>query len=348
MSIIKSLTSLALLAGTSITLAAEQPNIVILFCDDLGYGDVQILNPERGKIPTPHLDQMARDGMIFTDAHTGSSVCTPTRYGLLTGRYSWRTHLQKGVVQGYADNLIAADRPTIASTLKQAGYHTAIIGKWHLNFQYQDPKSGNTLKPTNGATPPVGAVIPDGPTTRGFDYFHGFHHARSMEAVIEQGKVIAHDPTINMLPRITEKSVAYITERAQQKDQPFFLYVPYGSPHTPIVPTPEWQGKSGISPYADFVMQNDHSVGQILQSLEDHGLSDNTLVFFFSDNGCSKAADFKTLEAAGHYASAQYRGSKADLWDGGHRVPFIVKWPGKIQKGSSSSCLLYTSDAADD
>ncbi|MDF7823579.1 arylsulfatase [Pontiellaceae bacterium B12227] len=324
----------------------EKPNIVFVLCDDLGYGDVQCLNPERGKILTPSVDKLASEGMILTDAHSGSSVCSPTRYGLLTGRYSWRTRLQSGVTQGYNPNLIAPDRPSVASFLKKQGYHTAIIGKWHLDFQYQNPDTDELLKKPKkkGTLPPVGTRIPDGPTTRGFDFYHGFHHAGDMKGVIENDTVIAHDDTINMLPRLARETVEYIDERAKHPEKPFFLYVPYGSPHTPIVPTKEWQGKSGINAYADFVMQTDDAFGQILDALERNDLSDNTLVIFSSDNGCSKAANFKQLEKAGHYASARMRGSKADIWDGGHRVPFLVRWPGHVEAGSTSDQLICLTD----
>ena len=193
--------------------AASRPNIVLIMCDDLGYGDVQCLNPENGKIKTPHIDKIASQGMTFTDAHSGSSVCTPTRYGLLTGRYSWRTRLQSGVVNGFAPCLIAPDRLTVAGLLKKQGYATAIIGKWHLDFQYQDPKTGKILSKKEKA--PIGTIIPDGPTHRGFDYFHGNHHAKSMDTIIENGKVIERLDEINNLPRLTEKSVAYIKERAE-------------------------------------------------------------------------------------------------------------------------------------
>ena len=323
--------------------SAESPNIVYIMCDDLGYGDIQCLAPETSKIPTPHTDALARDGMIFTDAHSGSSVCTPTRYGLLTGRYCWRTRLQSGVVTGFAPCLIAEDRPTVAGFLKSQGYHTGIVGKWHLDFEYLDPQSGARYSPKDHKSPPVGAKIPDGPIHRGFDYFHGFHHARNMEAVIEDDAVIAHDPVINMLPRLTEKSVAYIESRAGE-EAPFFLYVPLGSPHTPIVPSPEWQGKSGLGAYGDFVMQTDNVVGEISAVLEKHGLTGKTLVIFTSDNGCSKAAGIPKLADQGHAVSAHLRGSKADIWDGGHRVPFIVRWPGKVKPGSTSAQLICHTD----
>ncbi len=322
---------------------AERPNIVYIICDDLGYGDVNCLAPDTCKISTPNADALASQGMIFTDAHSGSSVCTPTRYGIMTGRYSWRTRLQQGVVTGFAPCLIDKDRPTVASFLRDQGYHTAIVGKWHLDFQYLDAETGEAYTAKSHKKPPVGANIPDGPVDRGFDYYHGFHHARDMEAVIENDTVIAHDDVINMLPRLTEKSVAYIDSRAG-KNEPFFLYVPLGSPHTPIVPSPEWQGKSGLGDYGDFVMQTDHAVGEICAALERNGFTDNTLVIFTSDNGCSKAAGIDKLADQGHLVSALLRGSKADLWDGGHRIPFIVRWPGKIDPGSNSDQLVCLTD----
>ena len=336
----------ALLAFNDIA-AASRPNIVLILCDDLGYGDVQCLNLEHGKIQTPHIDKIADQGMTFTDAHSGSSVCTPTRYGLLTGRYSWRTRLQSGVTGGYKPCLIAPDRLTVAGLLQKQGYATAILGKWHLDFQYQDPVSGEMLKRPHRKLkkmPPVGAKIPDGPVSRGFDTYHGFHHAGDMQAVIEDDTVIVHEDEINMLPRLTRKAVEYIDARAKSPDQPFFLYVPLGSPHTPIVPSKEWQGKSELGPYGDFVMQTDATVGAITDALEKNGFADNTLLIFTSDNGCSKAANIPALRKQGHTVSAQYRGSKADLWEGGHRVPFLVRWPSKVESGSTSDQLITLVD----
>jgi arylsulfatase A len=319
------------------------PNIILILCDDLGYGDVQCLNPEHGKIPTPGADRLAREGMIFTDAHSGSSVCTPTRYGIMTGRYSWRTKLQAGVVTGYAPSLIAPDRPTVAGFLKAAGYHTAAIGKWHLNFQYLDPDTGNPLQAGKFKNPPVGAKIPDGPAARGFDLYHGFHHARDMEAVIENDTVIEHDAVVNMLPRLRRKAVEYIHSR-KDSGQPFFLYLPLGSPHTPIVPSPEWIGRSGLGKYGDFVMQTDDALAAVMEALESAGLADKTLLIYTSDNGCSKEAGIEKLAAKGHKVSAGLRGSKADIWDGGHRVPFIARWPSVIQPGSVSNELICLVD----
>jgi arylsulfatase A-like enzyme len=337
------LLTLLVLIAHSLLAVAQNPNIVFIMADDLGYGDVHCLAPATSKIPTPHADKLASHGMIFTDAHSGSSVCTPTRYGVMTGRYAWRTQLQRGVVQGFAPNLIDEDRPTIASFLKDEGYDTAVIGKWHLNFQYVDPNTGEAYARKKEKIPPVGAKIPDGPLTRGFNYYHGFHHARNMKAVIENDTVILHDDEINMLPRLTDQSVAYIESRRGKKE-PFFLYLPLGSPHAPIVPTAEWAGKSGLGEYADFVMQTDHALGEVMAALEKHGMSENTIVIFTSDNGCSRVAGIPALAKQGHRVSAQYRGSKADLWDGGHRIPFIVKWPGNVKAGSTSDTLVCLTD----
>ena len=182
------------------------------------------------------------------------------------------------------------------------------------------------------------------PSTRGFDYFHGIHHAGHMDTIIENDKVIERLDEIHNLPRLTEKSIAYIEERSKSPDQPFFLYVPLGSPHTPIVPTKEWQGKSGLNPYADFVMQTDATVGAIADALEKNGFADNTLLIFTSDNGCSKQANIGLLRKKGHHVSAHYRGSKADIWDGGHRVPFVVRWPGKVEPGSRCDQLITLVD----
>ncbi|WP_394793432.1 arylsulfatase [Armatimonas sp.] len=326
--------------------AVEKPNIVYILADDLGYGDVQCLNPSRGKIKTPELDKLAAQGMIFTDAHGGSSVCTPTRYGLLTGRYAWRTHLQSGVLDGTDDPpLIAAGRLTVPAFLKQQGYTTAAIGKWHLGFTSTLPE-GVTASAQKKAGLPAGARILDGPTTRGFDYFWGCSNARTMSGLIENDKVIENIQPPTMLPRLGQQAVRYVNEHAgaAKAGKPFFLYVPLTSPHTPIVPTKEWKGKSGLGDYGDFVMQTDAVVGDILAALEKNGLAKNTLVVFTSDNGCSPAAGTEKLEAQGHFASAQYRGYKADIWDGGHRVPFLVRWPGKVKPGSHSAQLICHTD----
>ena len=334
--------------------AATKPNIVYILADDLGYGDVQCLNPQRGKIKTPHLDKLAGQGMIFTDAHSGSSVCTPTRYGLLTGRYAWRTRLQRGVLDGTDDPpLIAAGRLTVPAFLKQHGYTTAALGKWHLGFNSTPPaeavkpdaaKAGKKKMGEGGL--PAGSRIIGGPVTRGFDYFWGCSNARTMSGLIENDRVIENIEPISMLPRLGQRAVSYIGERAAdaKAGKPFFLYLPLTSPHLPILPTLEWQGKSGLGAYGDFVMQTDAVVGDVLAALEKHGVADNTLVIFTADNGCSPQAGTGKLEKLGHFASAEFRGYKSDIWDGGHRVPFFVRWPGKVKAGAQSSQLICHAD----
>ncbi len=350
--------SIALLAFASTAAAApapaaaSKPNIVYILADDMGYGDVQALNPARGKIKTPHLDRLAAQGMTFTDAHSGSSVCTPTRYGLLTGRYAWRTRLQRGVLDGSDDPpLIAEGRLTVPAFLRQHGYATAAIGKWHLGFTSERPASSGAA-PVSSTPPakkkmgeaglPIGARIIGGPITRGFDYFWGCSNARTMSGLIENDRVVENLPPIEMLPRLEKQAVNYIAERAAaaKSGQPFFLYVPLTSPHTPILPTPEWQGRSGLGAYADFTMQTDAVVGRILAALDEHGLAGNTLVIFTADNGCSPQADTPGLEKQGHFASANFRGYKADIWEGGHRVPFFARWPGKIRPASTNAQVI--------
>ena len=326
---------------------ALRPNVVCILADDLGYGDVQVLNPQRGKIPTPNLDQLAQAGMIFTDAHSGSSVCTPTRYGLLTGRYAWRTRLQRGVLDGGNDEpLIAADRLTLPGFLREQGYATACIGKWHLGFQSDAAAKGSGKKKMGSGGLPLGARIIGGPTTRGFDYFWGCSNARTMASLIENEQVVELLEPVQMLPRLTRRAVDYVSAQAAKAKagQPFFLYVPLTAPHTPILPGPEWQGKSGLGAYGDFVMQTDASVGQILAALQQHGLGESTLVIFSSDNGCSPQAGTERLEQSGHFASAGYRGYKADIWEGGHRVPFFARWPGVIPAGSRSATPICLTD----
>ncbi|MCK0146201.1 arylsulfatase [Arenibacter sp. F26102] len=325
--------------------AQERPNIVYIICDDLGYGDVQALNREKGKIPTPQIDRIASGGMVFTDAHSGSSVCTPSRYGVLTGRYAWRSRLQEGVLRGGDEHepLIADQRLTVPAMLKQKGYRTAAMGKWHLGFNFED-ENGEAYELYEGKKPlnaPIGATVPDGPITRGFESYIGFHHSATMETVIKDDKVIDHMPPIRMLQFLGDHATRYIAEEATEKE-PFFLYLALNSPHSPVVPSEEWQGKSGMGAYADFVMETDDVVGRVMKALEENGIAENTLVFFTSDNGCSYpvAKGQKLEKEYGHFPSAQFRGSKSDIWEGGHRVPFIVKWPGKIEANSTNDELI--------
>ena len=319
------------------------PNIVYILADDLGWGDVQCYAPETSLIPTPNADRLAEEGIVFTDAHSGSAVCTPTRLGILTGRYSWRTPLQRGIVKASSPNLIEEGRPTVASFLQDHGYHTAALGKWHLGFEFVDPKTGLSYSSEPTRTPPVGARIPDGPLTRGFDYFQGFLHARLMPVVIENDMVIEHDASAHMLPRLTRAAGEYIRSRARE-EQPFFLYLALNSPHQPLIPSPDWIGRSGLGVYADFVMQTDHVIAAVDEALEETGLWENTLVIFTSDNGCMAAPAIDEVVERGHRVSGPYRGLKSDLWEGGHRVPFIARWPGRIEPGTVSDRLICLND----
>ncbi|WP_158965990.1 arylsulfatase [Paraglaciecola sp. L3A3] len=326
----------------------NKPNIIFIMSDDQGYGDVSAFNPN-SKINTPAIDRLAQEGMMFTDAHSASAVCTPTRYGVLTGRYPWRTRLQKGVLGARSIKLpdgsirigeaplIDQKTLTVAQFLKNQGYDTAMTGKWHLGFQYTLPK-GTKIDKSRGKFydgVPIGTKVIDGPIERGFDKYWGFHHARQMGTWIEQDTVTYHlKNTDEMLNRITEKAVNYLSE-PERKTKPFFLYVPLSAPHSPVVPSKNWIGKSGINLHADFVMETDNSVERILKALDDAKLTDNTLVIFTTDNGTSPGAKIPQLLAADHNPSADLRGHKADIWEGGHRVPYVVRWPGNIKPGTS-------------
>jgi len=355
LSLLVSVVTIATLA----TAAAERPNIVYILADDLGYGDVHCLNPQRGKIATPNIDRLATQGMVFTDAHSSSAVCTPTRYGILTGRYAWRTRLQGGVLFGLSKPLIAPDRFTVGKLLQQHGYHTACLGKWHLGMDWP---GGATDNPgANGVTVDYSQPIRNGPTACGFDSFFGITGSLDIPPFIwiendhtlgaatvrkkfeREGPASPDFEAVDVLPALTRKACEYIGQRAAEK-KPFFLYLPLNSPHAPIVPTKEWQGKGGLGDYGDFVMETDWAVGEVLAALGKHGLADNTLVIFTSDNGCSPVAGIPKLEAQGHYPSAQFRGYKADIFDGGHRIPFIARWPGRIQAGTQSDQLICLND----
>ncbi|MEP3836190.1 MAG: arylsulfatase [Algibacter sp.] len=336
---------LALMLCVSYASAQNKPNIVYIIADDLGYGDVQALNPEKGKILTPQIDAFAKESMTFTDAHSASAVCTPSRYAILTGRYSWRSRLQQGVL-GTGDELeplIAENITTVPKMLKSAGYKTTAIGKWHLGFKFVDD-NGNPVQVYDGKKvvgPAIGSTVPNGPITRGFDSYIGFHHSRVMKTVIKDDKVVDKMPPIEMLQFLRGHAEDYI-EKASKSEEPFFMYLALNSPHSPVVPSKDWQGKSGMGAYADFVMETDDVVGRVFDALEKNGIADNTLVFFTSDNGCSyPVAKVGKLEKEfGHYPSADFRGYKSDIWEGGHRIPFIVRWPGQIEAGSENDKLI--------
>ena len=303
----------------------SKPNIVFILFDDLGYGEPPLYRADSGfKMPT--LDRLAREGMRFTDAHTAAAVCTPTRYGVLTGRYPMRIG-QFGVLGTYSPPIIEPERLTVASMLKQRGYHTAVFGKWHLGMQWD--ASAEAKKSKTGM--PVGTVATEGPTTRGFDEFCGYTHAANIGMVIAQDKVLTIIEAIAVQPFLAQKIVAHIDERAKAGG-PFFLYVPLCTPHMPHVPAPEFQGKSGTDEYGDWILQGDTVTGKILDALERNHLSTNTLVIVTSDNG------------AEHRAYPPLRESKRSIYEGGHRVPFLARWPGKIKPGSTCDDVVCLND----
>jgi len=348
----------------------KQPNIIYVLADDLGYGDINTFNPE-GKIKTPYIDKLAAEGMKFTDAHTSSSVCTPTRYGILTGRYNWRSRLKNGVLTGVSKALIPNDRTTVASLLKNNGYHTGFIGKWHLGWNWAlkkgDSVGGTGWNPGDYKNIDFSKPVINTPNDLGFDYAYG--HSGSLDmapyvyvengmptsipvnVTLDKGKYTwwREGPTSSdfihedVTPNFFRRSFKFIKENASN-EKPFFLYLALPSPHTPILPTEDWLHKSGVNPYADFVMQIDAFMGELTATVKEAGIEENTIVIFTSDNGCSPQADFKLLKEKGHNPSAVYRGHKADIFEGGHRVPFIVKWPAKVKLGSISNETICTTD----
>ncbi|WOD44456.1 sulfatase family protein [Hwangdonia lutea] len=348
----------------------QKPNIIYVLADDLGYGDISSFN-ENGQIKTPNIDQLANAGIRFTDAHTSSAVCTPTRYGILTGRYNWRSKLKSGVLTGKSKALIPNSKTTVASMLKKQGYHTAFIGKWHLGWDWalkdKDSFGGIGWDFKDFDNIDFTKPIKNGPNDLGFTYAYG--HSGSLDMApyvyVENGRVTAVPDSItensgkytwwrkgptskdfvhdDVTPNFFRKSFKYITEKAKS-DHPFFLYLALPSPHTPILPTEEWLGKSQLNPYADFMMLIDAYMGQLAKTIKEAGIEENTIVVFTSDNGCSPEADYKVLKAKNHNPSYIYRGHKADIFEGGHRVPFIVKWPKKIARGITSKETICTTD----
>lgn len=343
------LTGLLPVLATAKNTPTKHPNIIYILADDMGYGDVSALNPD-SKIHTTHIDSLAAQGVAFTDAHTSSSVSTPSRYAILTGRYNWRSTLQSGVSWSYTPPLIEPGRLTVAGLLQQAGYHTACIGKWHLGLGWQY----RTDKPeVVDFTQPLTV----GPNDNGFDYSYIMPASLDIPpyVYIENGRVtapvtdtvpghggyafwrkgpIAQDFDIpRTLDHFTDKAVAYIQQQAAD-NSPFFLYFPLTAPHTPIIPADPYVGKSGIGPYGDFVLHVDGVVGRIMEAVRACGIEENTLIVFTSDNGCSPMANYQNLRAHGHNPSYIYRGTKADIYEGGHRVPYIIRYPALVAPGS--------------
>ncbi len=367
---------LALVAATATTLHANSsPNILILYADDMGYGDLAIQNPE-SKIPTPNLDRLACEGMRFTDGHSSSGICTPSRYALLTGRHHWRKF--HGIVNAFDASVFDSDELTLPEMLKAQGYTTAHIGKWHLGFDWsallkpgQELAGRRDKKGTPHAAFDWSKKIPDGPTAHGFDYsftdavinFPPYTWIENDIVVmapdtmmdespwkpIKEGKwecrpgpmVTGWDPYKN-IPTLTAKGVKYI-EKQKDSETPFFLYFALPSPHAPIIPNDQFDGKSQAGPYGDFMVETDDACGQLLQALEKADKADNTIVIFSADNGSEKYMMQRYLEFD-HNSSRPFRGMKRDIWEGGHHVPFLIKWPGVTEPGSVSEALICQVD----
>lgn len=336
---------------------AQRPNIIYILADDMGYGDISYLN-EESKLNTVHLDRMAQEGMVFTDAHASSAVCTPSRYSILTGRYNWRSTLKESVLYGFDPPLIEQGRMTVASMLKESGYRTGCIGKWHLGLGWarnsEDKEDVDYTKP-----------IQNGPITNGFEYFYGISASLDMPPYV----YIENDRVTELPDRITENTdemmfwrpgptapgfkheevLQHLTDKMLEtieawQEDPFFLYFPLTAPHTPILPSQSYLGKSGTNIYGDFVLMCDDVVGQINAKLKELGLDENTIVIYTSDNGCSPKADYERLRQFGHNPSYRFRGTKADIYEGGHRIPLIVKWPAQVKAGSVCSETVCLSD----
>ncbi|WP_445734026.1 sulfatase family protein [Mariniflexile sp.] len=335
----------------------KYPNIILILADDMGYGDPKCYN-ENSKIPTPHIDQLAKEGMLFTDAHTNSSVCTPTRYGIITGQYAWRSSLKKGVTWSYDSLIITKQTKTIASLLKKNGYQTAAIGKWHLGLGWQKEKDSVLFdKPLTA-----------GPTDLGFDYYYGIaasldiapyvyiennkvtelptHYSEGGSKVYKddywrKGLAAPNFDHYKVLDNLTEHAEKTITDFSKKKE-PFFLYLPLTAPHTPWIPKDGFKGKSQAGNYGDLAAEVDGVVGRIEALVKRLHIDENTIIIFTSDNGSAlKSEEMQTFQ---HFANGAWRGRKGDIYEGGNRVPFIVKWPGKIQKGTVSNQLISTTD----
>ncbi|MDN3665561.1 arylsulfatase [Algibacter miyuki] len=341
-----------------------KPNIVIIYTDDQGYGDVGALNPE-AKFKTPNMDKLANEGVTFTDGHSSDAVCTPSRYSLLTGRYSWRTSLKKNVLRADGPCLIEKDRMTIASLLREQGYSTAMIGKWHLQMEFE----GDVKKGGRDWSKP----FTDGPIEKGFDYFFGIPASMNYGILTylendrvldpptlytkkkldvtprtyrmtppyqeEQAKgYVEVAPSFNdelVLKTFADKAVEYIGNAADESKsgKPFFLYLPLTSPHLPHCTHPDFQGKSNCGNYGDFMEETDYRIGQVLDALKANGLDENTLVIFSSDNGAESNYAYQR-NTYGHYSCMNFKGGKRDIYEGGHRVPFLMRWPNAIKAGS--------------
>lgn len=353
------LSVLSILPFTLLSLKAEKPNIVLIFADDLGYGDLSSYGAE--KLKTPFIDKLAAEGRLFTDAHSASAVCSPSRYGLMTGQYPYRKNFW-GPVGGTGGIVIEDDQETISSLAKKAGYQTAFFGKWHLGFGKGNPDWNGELKP--------------GPLEHGFDYFYGIPcansvppfvyvenyrvdgltaedpigfgkdfkvHATSMEgkgAGKYGGGKVAHELYVDeeIGTNLTQRSISWL-EKAEE-ETPFFLVLSTTNIHHPFTPAPQFSGTSQAGAYGDFVHELDWMTGEIMKALEKKGVAENTLLIFTSDNGGMLNQEGQRAVKKGHFINGDLLGSKFGAWEGGHRIPLIMRWPRKIPAGTTSEALI--------
>ncbi|MFB9057861.1 sulfatase-like hydrolase/transferase [Mariniflexile ostreae] len=346
----------------------QKPNIVYILADDMGYGDVSGLNAASG-IQTPNMDKLVQNGVHFSDTHTNSSVCTPTRYGILTGRYAWRSRLKKGVLDGYDEPLIENDRPTVASFLKNNGYKTACIGKWHMGLGFQSKNSAPIKVEKEGSNVDFTKQI-ESPNQLGFDYSYIIPASLDMPpyVYVENGKAVEMPSSYTngktekeagrgvfwragevspsfvfdkVLDNFTQKTVSFIDDQ-KEDNTPFFIFFPLTAPHTPWLPTGNANGKSKAGRYGDFVTMVDDAVGAVVEALEKAGKLDNTLIIVTSDNGSNWKPEDK--KAYAHRANYKFKGQKADIYEGGHRVPYMAQWKGVIPAGTQSGQIMCTTD----
>ncbi|MCZ6597043.1 MAG: arylsulfatase [Planctomycetota bacterium] len=354
---------------------ARHPNVLILYADDLGYGDLGVQN-SGSKIPTPHLDRLASEGLRFTDGHSSSGICSPSRYALLTGRHHWRDF--HGIVGPFGPSKFQPERLTMPEMLQAVGYTTACIGKWHLGWDWdaiKKPDAAQTRRNDRNVWGPDAfdwtRSIPDGPLAHGFDHYFGdtvinfppycwiqddkvvqapdTFMDTSLWKKIKEGNwecrpgpmITGWDPFQN-LPTITAKAVEYIHAR-KDEEQPFFLYVAFPSPHAPIIPNDRFDGRSKAGAYGDFVAETDDACGRILAALEESGQAADTLVVFSADNGPEHYA-YARDEKYEHWSAEPFRGLKRDIYEGGHHVPFLVRWPGTVEAGRTSDALVSQVD----
>lgn len=352
------------------------PNIVLILADDLGYGDVGCYNPE-SKVATPRMDRLAADGMMFTDAHSPATVCTPTRYSIMTGRMAFRGG-HHGVFAGAGGpNLIEEGRLTLPEMLRQKGYRTAMFGKWHIGLTFLDADGEPIHDSRREAVERIdfSRAIPDAPVHSGFDEFFGTACCPTTDwlyAFIEgdripappEGRVdrskypqnpytrdfrdgiIAPGFEIDEIDVIfLDRSVEFLEKHAEERpDQPFFLFHSTQAVHLPSIPAPAWQGSTDAGPHGDFIAQMDDIVGTLVDKLEELGLSENTLVIVTSDNGPEVAAVVNMRRDHQHDGARPWRGVKRDQWEGGHRVPLMMTWPGRIKPGSVSDQTVSLTD----